>query len=73
MTTIEKQNKIAELKAEIKAIIEEREEFFDALEEAEHDLEIPQFHIDYLNREIERLGDDYQACWAEIDKLQATA
>ncbi len=73
MTTTEKQNRIAELKAEIKAIIEEREEFFDGLEEAENDLEIPQFHIDYLHREIDRLTEAYHDCWAEIDKLQATA
>lgn len=53
------------------AIVQEREEFYDALEETEANEEIAQSHIDYLKGEIERLGNEYYELWAQLDKLKA--
>lgn len=51
--------KRAQIEKMIGSVIAERAEYYEALEEAEADEEISQEHIDYLNEEIERLGNEY--------------
>lgn len=56
-----------ELKRRMAEITKERNEIYDALEEAETDDEISQEWIDYLEDELATLLDEYHKLWAQLD------
>lgn len=59
-----------EIQKRMSAIVEEREELYDALDEAEANEEYSQNWIDYLEEELEKLRDEYDKLWARLEGIK---
>ena len=66
-----KPTEIEQIEKRMSEITKERDELYDALEEAEADDEISQQWIDYLEEELEKLLAEYNELWARHEEFKA--
>lgn len=65
------QTETEQIEKRMSEIVAERDELYDALDEAEGNDEISQAWIDYLEEELEILLAEYNKLWARLEELKA--